>query len=245
MGILEQLQRFGHKATSPNGFDRLSGLILVWLTPLAWLLLAVGVVWGLAFAPADYQQKNVFRIIYLHVPSAALSLSVYVMMALAAAIYFIWRIELAALFARAAAPYGALMTTLALTSGALWGKPTWGTYWTWDARLTSELILFFIYLGYILLQHSFEERPLGDRLSALLAIVGLINVPIIHYSVVWWRSLHQGATIFKFAAPAIAPLMLWPLLISLTAFYLLFFSYVGKEMQNLILVRRIDRLMGR
>lgn len=245
MGALEHLQQFGHKATSPAGFDRSSRVMLTFLTPLAWLLLAVGLVWGLAFAPADYQQKNVYRIIYLHVPSAALSLSVYVMMASAAAIYFIWRIELAALFARASAPYGAMLTALALISGALWGRPTWGTYWTWDARLTSELILLFIYLAYILLQNSFDERHLGDRLAALLAIVGLINIPIIHYSVVWWRSLHQGATIFKFAAPAIAPAMLWPLLISLAAFYLLFFSYVTKEMQNLMLSARINRLMAR
>ncbi len=245
MGIFEQLQRLGHQAANPTVFNRSSDLALNWLTPIAWLLLAIGVIWGLVFAPIDYQQKNVFRIIYLHVPSAALSLSVYIMMTIAAAIYFVWRIKLAALFARAAAPYGALSTALALTSGAIWGKPTWGTYWTWDARLTTELILLFIYLAYILLQNSFDERHLGDRLSALLAIVGLINIPIIHYSVVWWRSLHQGATIFKFAAPSIALSMLYPLLICLIAFYLLFFSYVAKEMQNLILAQRINRLMER
>lgn len=241
----KRLQKWGHQWSSPKGFDRLTGYILPWLTPLAWLSLTIGVVWGLAFAPQDYDMENSFRIIYIHVPSAALSLSIYVMMAVASFMFFVWRIRLAAYFARAAANYGALVTALALITGAIWGKPTWGTYWTWDARLTSELILLFLYLAYILLQASLEDRDQADRLSAILAIVGVINIPIIHYSVVWWNSLHQGATLFKVGAPSITGSMLWPLLVCLLAFYLLFFSYALKQMQNLILERRIERALQR
>ena len=164
------------RAASPAGFERLSARGLPWLAPLAWALLALGTVWGLAFAPMDYQQKNSFRIIYVHVPAAMLSMSVYVMLAAAALVFFVWRSRLAAFFARAAAPYGALMTAIALATGAIWGKPTWGTFWTWDARLTSELILLFLYLAYMLLQASIEEREQADRLAAILAIVGVINI---------------------------------------------------------------------
>lgn len=243
MSLWKRFQKWAHQWNSPAGFDRLSAYLLPWLTPLAWALLIIGMIWGLAFAPMDYQQKNAFRIIYIHVPTAALSMSIYVMMAIASLIYFIWRMRLAAIFARAAAPFGALVTALALITGAIWGKPTWGTYWTWDARLTSELILLFIYIAYMSLQISIDNRDQADRLSAILAIVGVINIPIIHYSVIWWNSLHQGATLFKVAAPSISSSMLYPLLICLVAFYLLFFAYVIREMQNQILKTRIKRLL--
>ncbi|WP_409202300.1 heme ABC transporter permease CcmC [Suttonella sp. R2A3] len=241
----QSIRKWGHQWASPAGFDRLSGYFLPWLTPLAWILLAVGVIWGLTIAPADYQQGNSYRIIFIHVPSAALSMSIYVMMALTSLVFFIWRVRTAAIFARAAAPYGALVTALALISGMLWGKPTWGTYWTWDARLTSELILLFLYIAYMMLQESIEDRAQADRLSAILAIVGVINIPIIHYSVDWWNSLHQGATILKLGAPSMSLSMLLPLLITLSAFYLLFFSYILKSMQNAILSHRIERLLVR
>ena len=218
MNLWNRLQKWAHHWTSPPGLDRLSGHILPWLSPLAWLLLTVGIIWGLAFAPMDYQQKNSFRIIYIHVPSAALSMSIYLMMAVASFVYFVWRMRLAAIFARAAAPFGALVTALALLTGAIWGKPTWGTYWTWDARLTSELILLFIYIAYMSLQMSIDNRDQADRLSAILAIVGVINIPIIHYSVIWWNSLHQGATLFKASAPSIRSSMLYLMLICLAAF---------------------------
>lgn len=243
MNFWKRLEKWAHQWNSPTGFDRLSGNILPWLSPLAWLLLTVGIIWGLAFAPMDYQQKNSFRIIYIHVPSAALSMSIYLMMAVASFVYFVWRMRLAAIFARAAAPFGALVTALALLTGAIWGKPTWGTYWTWDARLTSELILLFIYIAYMSLQMSIDNRDQADRLSAILAIVGVINIPIIHYSVIWWNSLHQGATLFKASAPSISSSMLYPLLICLAAFYMLFFAYVIREMQNQILKTRIKRLL--
>lgn len=246
MSLWKRLQKWGHQWSSPAGFDRLSARLSPWLSGPGWALLLIGVVWGLAFAPMDYQQKNAFRIIYLHVPAAALSMSIYVMMAIASVIFFIWRIRLAAWFARAAAPYGAVLTAMALVTGAIWGKPTWGTYWSWgDARLTSELILFFLYLSYILLQNSFEDREHSERMAAILAIIGVINIPIIHYSVVWWNSLHQGATVFKLGAPSITTNMLWPLLICLAAFYLLFFAFVLKQMQNLILQNRIERFLER
>lgn len=243
MGIWQKFEAWGRKHSNPQAFNELTEKILRWLTPSAWLLLLVGIIWGLLFAPMDYQQKHSFRIIYIHVPSAALSISIYTMMAIASFFYFVWRWQLCAIFARSASTYGALMTALALITGAIWGKPTWGTYWTWDARLTSELILLFIYLAYILLQNSFDDRLVADRLSAILAIVGLINIPIIHYSVIWWNSLHQGATLFKVGMPSIAPSMLYPLLISIFAFYALFFSFVLKKMQSLILEHRIQRLL--
>ncbi|SUO96419.1 heme ABC transporter permease CcmC [Suttonella ornithocola] len=241
MTLWKRLQKWGHRITSPQGFDHLAARILPWMMPLAWLILVVALIWGLAFTPIDARQKNVFRIIYIHVPSAALSMSIYLMIATASLIFFIWRIKLCALFCRTAAPYGTLLTALALITGAIWGKPTWGTYWTWDARLTSELILFFIYCAYIALQNSIDDRNQADRISAILAIVGIINIPIIHYSVVWWNSLHQPATLFKIGQPSIAPEMLWPLLLALLANYLLFFVYAIKGIQTQILQARITR----
>lgn len=243
MAMWQNLLRWGQQYASPNAFERLQGRVLRYLQPLAWLAFVSAAVWGLFFAPMDYQQKDAFRIIYIHVPAAALSLSIYVMLASASFCYFVWRWSLAAIFARAAAPYGALMTLLALITGAIWGKPTWGTYWTWDARLTSELLLFFLYLAYILLQNTLDDRNSADRIAAILAMIGLINIPIIHYSVVWWNSLHQGATLFKLGAPSIAPAMLYPLLLMLLAFYALFFVFVLRQMHVLILERQQQRLL--
>ena len=235
------LHKWAQRQLSPAGFERLSAVLLPWLAPLAWALFVVGLVWGLAFAPMDYQQKNSFRIIYIHVPAAMLSMSIYVMLAAASLVFFVWRSRIAAFFARAAAPYGALMTAIALVTGAIWGKPTWGTFWTWDARLTSELILLFLYLAYMLLQASIEERDQADRLAAILAIVGVINIPIIHYSVLWWNSLHQGATLFRVGGPSIHGAMLWPLVVMLVAFYALFTVYMLRAIGNLILEHRIQR----
>lgn len=243
MGLWQTINRWGQKYARPQNFEQGAEALLRWLTPLAWGLLLLGLVWGLAFAPMDYQQKNAFRIIYIHVPAAMLSLSIYCLLAGASFCHFVWRWPLAILLARASAGYGALMTLLALITGALWGKPTWGTYWTWDARLTSELILFFLYLAYLLLQNSLDDRALADRLASLLAVVGLINIPIIHYSVQWWNSLHQGATLFKMGLPSIAATMLYPLLVCLLAFYLLYGCYALRQMQNLMLERRIARLL--
>ena len=173
---------------------------------------------GLVLAPADYQQGDSFRIIYLHVPSAWMSLFVYLIMAFSGAVSLIWRIKITDIIARASAPIGASFTFIALVTGAIWGKPMWGTYWVWDARLTSELILLFLYLGYIALQSAFDDKRIAARAGAILALIGVINIPIIHYSVEWWSTLHQGPTISKFDKPSIHLTMLIPLLLMVVAF---------------------------
>ena len=185
-------------------------------------LIALGAYGGLILAPADYQQGDAFRIIYVHVPSAYLSTMIYALMAVASAIGLVWRIKLAHAVAASAAPIGASFTALALVTGALWGKPMWGTYWAWDPRLTSELILLFIYFGYISLRASFDDVDKADRASGVLAVVGVVNLPVIHYSVIWWSSLHQGPSIKKLDSPSIVGDMLWPLLTMILAFTLFF-----------------------
>ena len=211
-----------HKFASPPHFYRLAGLISPWLLWPSLALIAVGTFGGLVLAPADYQQGDGFRIIYVHVPSAYLSTLIYGLMATGAAIGLIWRIKLAHAVAASAAPVGASFTFVALVTGALWGKPMWGTYWEWDPRLTSELILLFLYFGYMSLRSSFEDLNNADRASGILAVVGVINLPIIHYSVIWWSSLHQGPSIKKLDAPSITGDMLWPLLTMIAGFTLFF-----------------------
>jgi heme exporter protein C len=212
-----------HKLSSPPYAYRTAGRVRPWLFWPAIVLMIVGAVGGLMLAPPDYQQKDAFRIIYVHVPTAILSLSIYTVMAVAAAVGIIWRIKLAHAVAAACAPIGAWFTAVCLATGSIYGKPMWGTWWEWDPRLTSELILLFLYLGYMALRASFDDTQRADRASAILAVVGVVNVPIVKYSVVWWNSLHQGPSISKIAAPSIAGSMLWPLLVMLLAFGL----YVG------------------
>ncbi|WP_405220421.1 heme ABC transporter permease [Lentisalinibacter sediminis] len=212
-----------HKLGSPPHFYRIAGKLAPWFGVLAAIALIAGTFKGLVLAPADYQQGDGFRIIYVHVPSAYLSLMAYVVMATGAAIGLIWRMKLAHAVAAACAPIGASFTFLALATGSIWGRPMWGTWWEWgDARLTSELILLFLYLGYMALRASIDDTNKADRASAVLAIVGVINVPIIHYSVEWWSSLHQGATLAKFDQPSITGNMLTPLLIMIIGFTLFF-----------------------
>lgn len=199
-------------ARSEQAF-KLCGRLLPWLSFSAMLILTVGTVWGLAYAPSDYQQGDSFRIIYIHVPSAILSMGVYSAMAVAAFIGLVWQIRTATMAVAAIAPVGAVLTFIALFTGAAWGKPMWGTWWVWDARLTSELILLFLYLGVMALYQSFDDKQQGGKAAGVMALVGVVNLPIIHYSVEWWNTLHQGATITKFGKPSIAPEMLWPLLL--------------------------------
>ena len=229
-----------YRLASPGMFYDLTGKAMPWLLIGALSLFVIGAVWGLVFAPADYQQGDSFRIIYIHVPAAAFSMGVYVAMAVIGAIGLIWRIKLAAMVSRNCAPVGAAFTFLALATGSLWGKPMWGTWWIWDARLTSELILLFLYLGYIALQEAIDNRETAARAGAVLALVGLVNIPIIHYSVEWWYTLHQGATIFKFGKPSIAPEMLWPLLIMMVAFALIAAAVVLQRTRNDVLERRLE-----
>lgn len=218
--------KFLHKFASPRYFYDLSGKFLPWVSWACALLMVAGLVGGLVLAPPDYQQKDSFRIIYVHVPSAWMSMFIYMVMASAGAIGLVWRIKLADVVAASSAPVGAAFTFLALATGSLWGKPMWGAWWVWDARLTSELILLFLYLGYIALQSSIEDRTTAARASAVLALVGVVNIPIIHYSVEWWNTLHQGATVTKLAAPSIHVSMLIPLLLMALAFKLFYFAVV-------------------
>lgn len=208
-----------HQLASPPHYYRMAGAIIPWTGWPALLLIIVGLVGGLYLAPPDYQQGDAFRIIYVHVPSAWLSMFGYVVMATAAGIGLIWRMKLAHVAANAVAPLGASFTALALATGSIWGRPMWGTWWEWDARLTSELILLFLYFGYMALNRAFEDRKQGDRASAVLALVGVVNVPIIHYSVEWWNTLHQPATFRLTEKPAMPPEMWLPLLVMVIGFY--------------------------
>jgi heme exporter protein C len=226
-----------HKLSSPPYAYRTAGLVRPWLFWPAIALMLVAAYGGLVIAPEDYQQKDAFRIIYVHVPSASLSLMIYTVMAVAAGIGIIWRIKLAHAVAAACAPIGAWFTVATLATGSIYGKPMWGTWWEWDPRLTSELILLFLYVGYMALRASFDDTQRADRASAILAIVGVVNVPIVKYSVVWWNSLHQGPSISKLAAPSIAGSMLWPLLAMMLAFILFFGAVLCDRLRSEILRR--------
>ncbi len=193
---------------------------------VAAVLFLLGLYYGLVVAPPDYQMGDSYRIIFIHVPSAWLSMFSYSVMAISAGIGLVWHIKVADFVARSVAPLGAMFTFCALVTGSLWGKPTWGTYWVWDARLTSELLLLFLFIGYIALSGAIEDRRTAARASALLALVGLINLPIIHFSVEWWNTLHQGSTISKLGRPSIDTRMLIPLLIMFAAFNFYFVAAV-------------------
>ena len=208
-----------------------------WLFGAAACLIAYGLIAGLVFAPPDYQQGDAFRMIYVHAPSAWLSLSAYTTMAVAGAIALIWRIKMGFAVAAAAAPIGASFTLAALVTGSLWGRPMWGTYWAWDPRLTSELILLFLYCGVMSLRQAFDDAARGDRAAALLAIVGVVNVPIIHYSVQWWNSLHQGATVAKFGKSEMPASMLVPLLAVLLGFMIFFAAVLCQRLRAELLSR--------
>ena len=215
---------FLHRFASPPHFYRLSGLMAPWLGWSCLGLMLGGLYGGLIAAPPDYQQGESYRIIFVHVPSAWMSLFIYVVMAGASAIALVWRIKLAEVTAIASAPIGASFTFLALITGSLWGKPMWGAYWVWDARLTSELILLFLYFGVIGLHAAIEDRRTASRAAGLFAIVGVVNIPIIHYSVEWWHTLHQGPTVTKLSAPSIHVSMLAPLLLMAVSFKLFYIT---------------------
>jgi heme exporter protein C len=207
-----------HKFGSPPHFYRIAGKWTPWLVTLFLLLLIPGLYGGLVLAPPDYQQGESYRIIFIHVPAAWMSLFIYVVMAFCGVVIVVWRMKLAEVVLISSAPIGASFTFLALATGSLWGKPMWGTWWVWDARLTSELILLFLYLGVIGLHGAIEDKRVAARAVAILAIVGVVNIPIIHYSVEWWNSLHQGPTVTKFDKPSIHWSMLIPLLLMALSF---------------------------
>ena len=226
------IPNFLHRFSSPPTFYQWSGKLIPWLAVSCVLLFAYGLWGGLVTAPADYQQGDSFRIIYVHVPAAWMSLFIYMVMATSGAIGLIWRIKLAEIVCVASAPIGASFTFLALVTGSIWGKPMWGTWWVWDARLTSELLLLFLYMGVIGLANAMEDTRKAARAVAILALVGVVNIPIIHYSVEWWNTLHQGPTVTKFGAPSIHIDMLIPLLVMAVAFKLYFFMVLLMRSRN-------------
>ena len=211
---------FFHKLASPPYFYAFAGRMVPWLGWACVGLLIAGLYGGLVLAPADYQQGESYRIIFIHVPSAWMSLFIYVVMAVCGGIGLIWHIKVAEVIAASSASVGASFTFIALVTGSLWGKPMWGTYWVWDARLTSELILLFLYLGVIGLQSAIDDRRTASRACAVLSLVGLVNIPIIHFSVNWWNTLHQGSTVIKAGGPSMHLSMLAPLLIMAFGFKL-------------------------
>ena len=226
-----------HRLASPKHFYRIVGYLIPWFGWACLLLVLSGLYLGLMKAPPDYQQGESYRIIYVHVPSAWMSMFIYMVMAVAGAIGLIWRLKMADVIAASSAPIGASFTFLALATGSLWGKPMWGTWWVWDARLTAELILLFLYLGVIALNAAIEDKRNAARASAVLTLVGVVNIPIIHYSVEWWNTLHQGATVTKFAKPSIAPLMFTTLLLMALAFKLYYAMVVLQRARAEVLER--------
>jgi heme exporter protein C len=211
-----------HRLGSPPYIYGLAARLTPWFAWPAALLIAYGLYAGLFVAPADYQQGDGYRIIFLHAPSAYMSVMIYTTMAIAAAVGLIWRIKIAHAAAASCAVMGATFTVLTLATGSLWGKPMWGTYWEWDPRITSELLLLFLYLGYMGLRSAFDDVQRADRVSAVLAIVGVVNVPIIHFSVTWWNSLHQAPSLLKLGKPTMPPEMYVPILAMFLGFTLLF-----------------------
>jgi heme exporter protein C len=225
---------------SPQAFYPLAGKLIPWLAASAILLSVLGLAIGFFIAPTDHQQGEAYRIIFLHVPAAWLSMLIYVAMAFWAGLGLVLNTRLSSMMARALAPTGALFTFLALWTGALWGRPTWGAWWVWDARLTSELILLFLYLGFIALQSAIDDPERGDKAGAVIALVGVVNVPVIYFSVQWWNTLHQGASVSMRAAPTMATTMLLGMLIMTLALWAYTLAVVLLRLRCIILERERD-----
>ena len=211
-----------HKLGSTPWLYKISGSILRWLLPITVAALAIGVAWGLLFTAPDFRQGNSYRIIYIHVPAAVVALAGYYIMALAGAVSLIWKMKIADIAMKACAPIGAAFTFVALVTGAIWGKPTWGTWWVWDARITSMLVLLFLYLGVVALYEAFDNKEAASKACAVLSLVGMVNIPIIYKSVDWWYSLHQPASIKMTGGSSIDTSMLYPLFWMIASFYALF-----------------------
>ncbi|MGQ7792420.1 heme ABC transporter permease [Faunimonas sp. B44] len=224
---------------NPTRFLGLSGRILPWLAGASAVTLAIGLYLAFFVAPADYQQGDSVRIMFIHVPAAWLAMFCYSLMAVSALGTLVWRHPLADVSAKAAAPIGAAFTFMALVTGSLWGKPTWGTWWVWDARLTSVLVLFIMYLGLIALWRAFDEPARAGRIVAVLILVGFVNIPIIKFSVDWWNTLHQPASVFRMDGPTIHPTMLWPLIVMALGFTFLFVTLHLTAMRAEIFRRRL------
>ena len=232
------MQRFAN----PARFMRLSAAILPWCAGISAVLLATGLYLALFVAPPDYQQGEAVRIMFVHVPAAWMASFVYGLLALASAVAIIWRHPLADIAAQSAAPLGAAFTLLCLVTGSLWGVRMWGTWWVWDARLTSVLVLFFLYLGYIALVNAFDEPTRGARAGAILALVGVVNLPIIKFSVDWWNTLHQPASVIRVGGPTIDAAMLWPLVVMWLGYTLFFATLLLIRMRTALLAAKIRAL---
>ena len=232
--------KYFHKYANPVRFLRISKPIKKFSGLLSFFAILVGLIFALFISPPDYQQKETVRIMYIHVPSAWLSLMIYSSMGICSIISLIWKHTLADIISRSCAPIGASFTLVTLITGSIWGRPTWGTWWVWDARLTSELILLFIYLGHIILSNAFDDFRKGDRNASILAIVGLINLPIIKWSVDWWNTLHQPASLTKFGAPSIDSVMLLPLIFMALGLTFLFVSILLDRIKGEIYLRKIE-----
>jgi heme exporter protein C len=231
-----------HRFANPARFLRISNVVLPWAAGATVVLMIAGLYLSLVASPADYQQGDTVRIMYIHVPSAWMALFIYTNMAVAAAVGLVWKHPLADLFTKAAAPIGAGFTALCLITGSLWGEPMWGTWWVWDARLTSVLILFFLYLGYMALVNAFDDPTRGAKAGAILVLVGVVNVPIIKFSVDWWNTLHQPASVVRMGGPSIDPSMLWPLLMMGLAFTAYFVTVVLLRVRSEIAAHKIQTL---
>ena len=222
--------------SSPATFYRLAGAFAPWFFATALICGIAGLYLGLAVAPTDAQQGEVYRVIFIHVPAAWMSMFIYFVMACYGALTLSFNTRLAAMMARALAPTGAMFTFVALWTGAFWGRPTWGTYWVWDARLTSELVLLFLYIGFIALANAFEDPRRGDRASALLALIGVVNLPIIYFSVQWWNTLHQGSSV-SFKGTSMHVTMLWGMLLMAFSFWMYAIGAALVRCRNIILDR--------
>jgi len=229
--------RWFHRLASTKNFYRLAEIVGPWLAIACALLLAIGLFQGLFVAPVDYEQGESYRIIYVHVPAAWMSMFIYMVIAFCSAVFLVWKMKAADIVAEVSAPIGAAFTFLALLTGSLWGRPMWGTWGEWDARLTSELILLFIYFGYMALRSAIDNAATAARAVAILALVGVVNIPIIHYSVDWWNTLHQPASITKFDTPSIHISMLVPLLLMALGFTLFYIVNMLARVRNVILQR--------
>src|SRR5271169_855546 len=232
-----------HRFANPGRFLRLSGRLLPPVAIAGVVLTVAGLVWGLFFAPADWQQGDAVRIMYVHVPAAWLASAGYLALAVCSALALVWRHPLADLAAAEISPVGAGFTALCLLTGSIWGKPMWGAWWVWDARLTSVLVLFFLYLGHIALVRAFDDPVRGYRSGAILALIGVVNLPIIKFSVDWWNTLHQPATISFTGAPTMYVGMLWPLLFAALGYTLVFVAIVVTRTRAAVMERRIRVLL--
>lgn len=233
-----------YEFANPVRFEKIAALLIPWLIGATVIAAAAGLYFAFGASPEDYQQFSAVRMMYVHVPAAWMALFCYSVVAFSSAVGFIWKHPLADVAAKEAAPIGAGFTLLALITGSIWGKPMWGAWWAWDARLTSVLVLFFLYLGYIAIWRTFEDKTRAARLAAILAMVGFVNVPIIKFSVDWWNSLHQPASVFRVDGPTIDPSMLTPLFLLAIAYMLFFSAALLQSMRNELMERRLARLQS-